>query len=57
MILFLFLAIISLTEPLCNNTYLLANLELVGFYRVNYDQQNWKLIFNQLKTDFRVKID
>ena len=33
------------------NDYILANIDLLGYYRVNYDNQNWKSIINQLKTD------
>ena len=33
------------------NDYILANIDLLGYYRVNYDNQNWKNIINQLKTD------
>ena len=34
------------TEPL------IANVQQTGFYRVNYDAENWALIRDALKTDF-----
>ncbi|KAK7075138.1 hypothetical protein SK128_009536 [Halocaridina rubra] len=34
--------------------WVVFNIQQTGFYRVNYDKQNWKLIIQQLKTDHRV---
>jgi aminopeptidase N len=34
-----------------SNQWLLANPNLLGFFRTNYDAQNWKMIIEQLKTD------
>ncbi|XP_026687366.1 aminopeptidase N-like [Diaphorina citri] len=34
-----------------NNDWLIANLKEVGFYRVNYDAQNWALIAAQLSAN------
>ena len=31
--------------------WILANVLGTGFYRVNYDQQNWRLLITQLKND------
>lgn len=31
-----------------SNQFLIANLDMAGFYRVNYDEENWKMIINQL---------
>ncbi len=31
-----------------NRDYILANLEFSGFYRVNYDSNNWNAIIKQL---------
>lgn len=31
-----------------NDNFLLANLDMSGFYRVNYDESNWNLIAQQL---------
>uniref|UniRef100_A0A4W4GAF0 Aminopeptidase n=1 Tax=Electrophorus electricus TaxID=8005 RepID=A0A4W4GAF0_ELEEL len=34
-----------------NNKWVLANLNISGFYRVNYDSQNWQRLLSQLTTD------
>jgi len=34
-----------------SNEWLLANPNLLGFFRTNYDAQNWKMIIEQLKAD------
>ncbi|CAF4526114.1 unnamed protein product, partial [Rotaria sp. Silwood2] len=34
-----------------SNEWLLANPDLLGFFRTNYDAQNWKMIIAQLKAD------
>lgn len=34
------------------NTWLIGNLKHSGFYRVNYDQENWNLLINQLKQNY-----
>jgi len=31
--------------------FLIVNTQETGFYRVNYDEQNWQLIINQLKSN------
>ncbi|XP_015930152.1 thyrotropin-releasing hormone-degrading ectoenzyme [Parasteatoda tepidariorum] len=31
-----------------NDTWIIANLQQVGFYRVNYDDSNWELLLQQL---------
>jgi aminopeptidase N len=36
------------------NKWLLGNLNFMGYYRVNYDEQNWLKIIKQLKTDYSV---
>jgi aminopeptidase N len=41
-----------------NNTkadsWYIANIKHAGFYRVNYDQENWNLLIDQLKTDHKL---
>ena len=36
------------------NKWFLGNLDFMGYYRVNYDTQNWLKIVHQLKTDHLV---
>ncbi|XP_068162940.1 thyrotropin-releasing hormone-degrading ectoenzyme-like [Antennarius striatus] len=37
-----------------DNTWLLGNINQTGYFRVNYDLHNWKLLIQQLHTDHRV---
>jgi hypothetical protein len=34
--------------------WILGNLDFMGYYRVNYDTQNWLKIISQLKSDHRI---
>ncbi|CAG14623.1 unnamed protein product, partial [Tetraodon nigroviridis] len=34
--------------------WILANVNCTGYYRVNYDPENWKRLFTQLETDRNV---
>ncbi len=44
-------------EPMKTDTdWLLANLNVTGYYRVNYDAQNWERILTQLTSDHKVGI-
>lgn len=36
------------------NEWLLLNLDVTGYFRVNYDEGNWKKLQNQLQTDLSV---
>ena len=38
-------------KPLENDGFLLANLEVAGFYRINYDDLSWKNIIQELNTN------
>ncbi|CAB3386081.1 Hypothetical predicted protein [Cloeon dipterum] len=51
---------LTLTENLPNNTeWIVLNPRQTGFYRVNYDQKNWELIFATLnhKDKWRIILD
>ena len=39
---------IPLNESLSANKFILANIDFSGFYRVNYDAENWEKIIQQL---------
>jgi len=40
-----------LNQSLDENDYILANLEFSGYYRVNYEVNNWKNIIKILQTN------
>ena len=42
------LEIISTERVLSEDDFILGNLDVSGFYRVNYDINNWNLIIKQL---------
>uniref|UniRef100_A0A8B9J7S2 Aminopeptidase n=1 Tax=Astyanax mexicanus TaxID=7994 RepID=A0A8B9J7S2_ASTMX len=43
-------------DPLkTNSEWVLANVNVSGFYRVNYDPQNWQRLLSQLSTDHSVR--
>ena len=37
-----------------DGSFIIANLDFSGFYRVNYDTENWELIIKQLLTNKQV---
>lgn len=39
------------SQALTNTSWILINVRMTGFYRVNYDLQNWKLLKLQLEAD------
>uniref|UniRef100_A0A8C2C5B9 Aminopeptidase n=1 Tax=Cyprinus carpio TaxID=7962 RepID=A0A8C2C5B9_CYPCA len=44
-------------EPMKTDTdWLLANLNVTGYYRVNYDPQNWERLLTQLNSDHKVGV-
>ncbi|UJR17212.1 hypothetical protein I4U23_004107 [Adineta vaga] len=44
---------VSLNINAQSNQWLLANPNLLGFFRTNYDRQNWKMISEQLKSNYK----
>ena len=39
-----------------DNTWLLGNINQTGYFRVNYDLQNWKLLIQQLHNNPQVSL-
>lgn len=39
---------IVIDNPIRDEDWLIVNLQVTGYYRVNYDSENWKLIIQQL---------
>jgi hypothetical protein len=39
-----------------SNEWILLNINVTGYYLVNYDENNWKKLQNQLQTDLSVGI-
>lgn len=37
-----------------DSDWLVANLDVVGYYRVNYDMQNWKKLLDVLQSNHEV---
>ncbi len=46
--------IVELPKELDNETFIIGNLDMSGFYRVNYDEDNWHLIAKQLAMNLKV---
>ena len=42
----------SITHGVSNSEWIIGNIKHSGFYRVNYDQENWKLLIAQLENNF-----
>ena len=42
---------IALNKKINDDDFIIANLDMAGFYRINYDENNWKLIIEQLAKD------
>ncbi|CAF0711353.1 unnamed protein product [Brachionus calyciflorus] len=43
--------ILNLNQSLASDNFLIANLDMATFCRINYDENNWKLISDQLLTN------
>lgn len=39
-----------------SNEWILLNINVTGYYQVNYDESNWMKLQNQLQTDLSVGI-
>ena len=48
--------IIQLKKNLTNDGFILANLDVSGFYRINYDEQSWDNIVKQLNNNKDVNL-
>lgn len=42
-------------KNLPNDTWIIANVRQVGYYRVNYDSDNWELLLEQLLDNHTVR--
>uniref|UniRef100_A0AAY4EEL8 Aminopeptidase n=1 Tax=Denticeps clupeoides TaxID=299321 RepID=A0AAY4EEL8_9TELE len=53
-ILFKFLLALNNNMKTSGDEWLLANINITGYFRVNYDSENWDRLLNQLNTDHKV---
>ncbi len=49
-------ALIKLNQKIDSKSFILANLDVSGFYRVNYDLENWNKIISQLLINHKVNM-
>ena len=47
-------ALVDLPEATHNQSWIKMNAGQTGFYRVNYDENNWRKLADQLNTDHKV---
>ena len=45
---------IVIEEVASEDDWLILNIQEMGYYRVNYDQNNWLALINQLKSDLNI---
>lgn len=45
---YFFKEILQLERPLGANDFIIGNLDMAGYYRVNYDVNNWRQITRQI---------
>lgn len=57
MIWFVFSLSVVNVEMRSGSLWVLANINVTGYYRVNYDLGNWERLINQLNTDYQVQSD
>lgn len=55
MYIFLFSTDTTEIMKVTGSDWVLANINVTGYYRVNYDDGNWDRLLNQLATDHRVR--
>lgn len=48
---------IPIYEVLDKDTFILANIDFAGYYRVNYEPENWEKIIKQLTLNRNVMFD
>ena len=48
------LCLVDLVVDVLQDQYVIGNYEVFGYYRVNYDAENWNRIMTQLDSDFMV---
>ena len=49
-------ATLKLNNELNDDQFLLVNLDMAGFYRVNYDEKSWQLIIEALAASYDVTL-
>ncbi len=47
----------TLSKPLKDNDFILGNTRVSGFYRVNYEDDNWNKIIKQLQSKKDVRLN
>lgn len=57
MFLYIFIAEIHRIGEMDDRTWLLGNINQTGYFRVNYDLQNWKLLIQQLHDNHQVCVN
>jgi aminopeptidase N len=45
---------VDLSKKATSTEWIIGNIQHAGFYRVNYDQENWKMLIKQLNEDHKL---